>query len=80
MGYRDYLSNACPEAVFGQDEEESEIQDSQVQWQQNKSQWEYSSNGYCEHCEAMVFEDKGICPDCNQPTKDKYHWHKKHTS
>jgi hypothetical protein len=76
MGYRDYMRANCPEAVYGDEsDEESENLHLGNDSLKDTDVWEYSSNGYCENCKAIVYEDKGRCPECNKFTKNKYHWH-----
>lgn len=78
MGYRDYMKGNCPEAVYGdENDEESESFQFISSSLKEKINWDYSPNGYCEVCKVVVYEDKGRCPDCNRLTKNKYHWQKK---
>jgi hypothetical protein len=69
MGYRDYLRDACSEAVFGEDNDENNTMSSV-----SEAKWVYSTNGYCENCKVVVYNDKGTCPICHNPTKEKHHW------
>ena len=73
MNYRDYLRDTCSEAVFGEEDENTE---KKAIKSISKSKWRYSANGYCEICKVIVYNDNGTCPLCSNPTKEKYHWYK----
>ena len=73
MGFRNYLRDSCPEGVFGDIEDDEEIDDEEI----SKIKWMFTPNGYCEKCNSIIYNDNGACPDCHEPTKVKYHWYKK---
>ena len=76
MGFREYLKEIRPEAVYGDNEDKKSEEEIEYDFSELKTLWEYSPNGYCEYCKAAVYNDQGKCPDCNKLTKSKYHWHR----
>ena len=71
MGFKQYMIDNVPEQVFGDSSEEPS---NETKPEVSKSKWQYSPNGYCEKCKVVIYSDNGVCPNCHNPTKEKYHW------